>query len=70
MAAALPGSEVSAMPAQVTPLVSEAAVSPAKDAMSAANASLSAATAISSKRGRRDQQDAGNRGRKREFAYH
>ena len=63
--------EVSAMPAQVTPAMSapKATVSTAKAAMSA-NTSLSAATPISSERDRRHQQYAGNHGRKRAFAYH
>jgi hypothetical protein len=63
---------VSAVPAQVTPAVSapKATVSTAKATMCAANASRSVTTAISSERGRRYQQYAGNRGRKREFAYH
>jgi hypothetical protein len=71
MLAALPDPEVSAVPTQVTPAMSapKATVSTAKAAMSA-HASLSAPTAISSERGRRHQQDAGNRGSKREFAYH
>jgi hypothetical protein len=71
MPAALPDTEMSAVPTQVIPAVSapEATVSTAKAAMSA-HASLSAPTAISSERGRRQQQCGGNRGSKREFAYH
>ena len=67
-AAALPGAEVRAMPAQVTLAVPapKAAVPSAKAAMRAANAT----TAVSSERGRRHQQCAGNRGNNSEFAYH
>jgi hypothetical protein len=64
--------EVSAVPAQVAPALSatKATVSTAKAAMSAANTSVSAATPISSERGGRHQQYAGNHGRKSEFGYH
>jgi hypothetical protein len=69
---ALPGAEVSAMPAQVTPAVPapKAAVPGAKAAMCAANASLAVATAVSGERSRGHQQCAGNRGSNSEFAYH
>jgi hypothetical protein len=70
MPAALPDTEMSAVPTLVTAVSApKATVSTAKAAMPA-HASLSAATAISSERGRRQQQCAGNRGSKREFAYH
>ena len=69
---ALPGAEVSAMPAQVSSAVPapKAAVPRAQAAMCAANASLAATTAISSERSRGHQQCAGNRGSNSEFAYH
>jgi hypothetical protein len=72
MAAAVPGAELSTMPAPVTLAVSapKTTVSAAKAAMNARNTSLSATAAISSKRGRRHQQCAGNGGSKRELAYH
>jgi hypothetical protein len=68
----LPSAEVSAMPAQVTAAMPapKAAVRRAKAAMGAANASLATATAVSSKRSRRHQQCAGNRGSNSEFTYH
>jgi hypothetical protein len=71
MPAALPDAEMNAVPPQVTPAVSaaKATVSTAKAAMSAYS-SLPAPAAISSKRGRRHQQCADNRGSKREFACH
>ena len=72
MATALPGAEVSAMPAQVTPtvLAAKTAVRGAKSAMSASNALRSATTPISSKRGRRHQQCTGESGDKSEFTRH